>query len=65
VLSYDGHKVETLRGPEVPASRTIRLQSLAYLPGTGTVWTVGHVVDAAGRYTDVIERFGTPERAKP
>lgn len=65
VLSYDGRKVETLRGPEVPASRTIRLQSLAYLPGTGTVWTVGHVVDAAGRYTDVIERFGTPERAKP
>ncbi|MDP9845228.1 hypothetical protein [Streptosporangium lutulentum] len=65
VLSYDGHKVETLRGPETDASRTIRLQSLAYLPGTGTVWTVGHVVDADGRYTEVIERFGTPERAKP
>jgi hypothetical protein len=29
------------------------------------VVTVGHVVDADGRYTDVIERLGTSERAKP
>ncbi|GHH62758.1 hypothetical protein GCM10017673_02510 [Streptosporangium violaceochromogenes] len=65
LLHYDGHKVTALRGAGGAASRTIRLQSVAYLPATGTVWTVGHVVDAAGRYTDVIERFGAPERAKP
>ncbi|MFF5204743.1 hypothetical protein [Streptosporangium sp. NPDC000396] len=64
LIHYDGHKVKPLHGAAV-ASRTVRLQSAAYLPGTGTVVTVGHVVDAAGRYTDVIERFGAPERAKP
>ncbi|MER5647056.1 hypothetical protein [Streptosporangium sp. NPDC002524] len=65
LLRYDGHAVKALRGPETAAPRTVRLQSAAYLPGTGTVWTVGHVVDASGKYTDVIERFGTSERAKP
>ncbi|MGC5013900.1 hypothetical protein ACLQ2R_24320 [Streptosporangium sp. DT93] len=64
LLRYDGHRVKTLRGPEGAAPRTVRLQSASYLPGTGTVWTVGHVVDASGTYTDVIERFGGPERAK-
>lgn len=58
---YDGRTVEPLRGPEADTSRTVRLQSVAYLPGTGTVWAVGHVVDASGRYTDVIERFGVPK----
>ncbi|MGW4423012.1 hypothetical protein [Streptosporangium sp. NPDC004631] len=65
LLRYDGHTVKTLRGATADTPRTIRLQSVTYLPATGTVWTVGHVVDAQGRYTDVIERFGTPERAKP
>lgn len=65
LLRYDGHTVKTLRGATADTPRTIRLQSVTYLPATGTVWTVGHVVDAQGRYTDVIERFGAPERAKP
>ncbi|GAA3149125.1 hypothetical protein GCM10010466_45090 [Planomonospora alba] len=59
LLRYDGRALKTLRGAEPSAPRTIRLQAAAYLPGTGTVWTVGHVVDAGGRYTDVIERFET------
>ncbi|MEU3163309.1 hypothetical protein [Streptosporangium sp. NPDC006930] len=63
LLRYDGRKVKTLRGPETAAPRTVRLQSVAYLPGTDTVWTVGHVVDASGKYTDVIERFGNSARA--
>ncbi|WP_433376909.1 hypothetical protein [Streptosporangium sp. CA-115845] len=65
LLRYDGHKVKALRGPETTGSRTVRLQAVTCLPGTGTVWSVGHVVDASGKYTDVIERFGTPVRAKP
>ncbi|GAA3010953.1 hypothetical protein [Streptosporangium longisporum] len=64
LLRYDGHRVKALRGPESTAPRTVRLQSVAYLPGTRTVWTVGHVVDGSGTYTDVIERFGDPERTK-
>ncbi|WP_031162849.1 hypothetical protein [Streptosporangium roseum] len=65
LLRYDGRTVRPLRGAAAVAPRTIRLQSVAYLPGAGTVVTVGHVVDADGRYTDVIERLGTSERAKP
>ncbi|MFB9893753.1 hypothetical protein [Planobispora takensis] len=66
LLRYDGHAVKVLRGAAPATPRTIRLQSATYLPGTGTVWTVGHVVDDDGRFTDVIERFGTgaPERVK-
>jgi hypothetical protein len=63
LLRYDGRKVKTLRGAPPVAPRTIRLQSAAYLPGTGTVWSVGHVVDGSGRYTDVIERFATKSPA--
>ncbi|MFI9429531.1 hypothetical protein [Streptosporangium sp. NPDC052375] len=65
LLRYDGHTVRALRGAATVAQRTVRLQSVTYLPGTGTVLTVGHVVDANGRYTDVIERLGTSGRAKP
>ncbi|MFJ2029258.1 hypothetical protein [Streptosporangium sp. NPDC087985] len=65
LLRYDGHTFKALRSSAAVASRTIRLQAVAYLPGSGTVLTVGHVVDADGRYSDVIERLGTAERAKP
>ncbi|GAA3118384.1 hypothetical protein GCM10017600_35330 [Streptosporangium carneum] len=65
MFRYDGRTVKALRGADGAAPRTIRLQSVTYLPSTGTVLTVGHVVDANGRYTDVIERFGTPERTEP
>ncbi|MER7205919.1 hypothetical protein [Streptosporangium sp. NPDC000239] len=62
LLTYDGHRVKTVRGADGAAPRTIRLQSVTYLTATGTVWTVGHVVDASGRYTDVVERFGAAGR---
>ncbi|WP_433255296.1 hypothetical protein ACQPYK_14480 [Streptosporangium sp. CA-135522] len=65
LLRYDGQTLRPLRGAPSVGPRTIRLQSVAYLPGTGTVVTVGHVVDADGRYTDVIERLGTPGRNEP
>ncbi|GGS55123.1 hypothetical protein GCM10010156_12410 [Planobispora rosea] len=66
LLRYDGRTLKALHGAAPAAPRTIRLQAAAYVPGTGTVWSVGHVVDDAGRYTDVIERFGAglPERAR-
>ncbi|MFB9717089.1 hypothetical protein [Planobispora longispora] len=66
LLRYDGRALKPLHGAVPAAPRTIRLQAAAYLPGTGTVWSVGHVVDDAGRYTDVIERFGAglPERSR-
>ncbi|GAA3445642.1 hypothetical protein [Planomonospora venezuelensis] len=66
LLRYDGRTVKALRGASPLTPRTIRLQSVAYLPGTSTVWSVGHVVDNNGRYTDVIERFGAgaPERSR-
>lgn len=62
LLHYDGHTFTARRGAAGAAAQTVRLQSAAYLPGSGTVLTVGHVVDAAGRYTDVIERLDTAER---
>ncbi|MBB5082597.1 hypothetical protein [Nonomuraea endophytica] len=43
----------TLKGRDA-----VRLQAVTYLPGKGTVWAVGHVVDATDRYTDVVETFG-------
>ncbi|MEV8631846.1 hypothetical protein AB0395_09335 [Streptosporangium sp. NPDC051023] len=65
LLNYDGHTVKVLRGADSATPRTIRLQSVAYVAATETVWTVGHVVDATGRYTDVIERFGASGRTDP
>ncbi|MEU9832799.1 hypothetical protein AB0D67_14845 [Streptosporangium sp. NPDC048047] len=64
LLRYDGRTLKSVRGAPAEARRTVRLQSVAYLPKDGGVLAVGHVVDAKGRYTDVIERFGLPERAK-
>lgn len=52
-----GH-VQVIRGAAAKGgANTVRLQSVAYLPGKGSVWAVGHVVDAADRYTDVVESF--------
>ncbi|MFI6497311.1 hypothetical protein [Nonomuraea typhae] len=55
--SKDGYQV--IRGGGALKGRdAVRLQAVAYLPGKGSVWAVGHVVDAADRYTDVVESFG-------
>ncbi|GLW10522.1 hypothetical protein Misp01_56500 [Microtetraspora sp. NBRC 13810] len=59
LLRYDGRTVKTIRG-EADAAKgtTMRLQAVSHLPGTSAVWAVGHVVDAADRYTDAVETFG-------
>lgn len=51
-----GH-CETIRGEAPEGRSSVRLQALAYLPGKGTVWAVGHAVDTRDRYTDVVESF--------
>ncbi|SEL21089.1 hypothetical protein [Nonomuraea pusilla] len=48
---------EIIRGRAEKGRSSVRLQALAYLPGKGAVWAVGHAVDSADRYTDVVESF--------
>ncbi|MFI6319374.1 hypothetical protein ACIBG8_17720 [Nonomuraea sp. NPDC050556] len=49
---------QVIRGGTVSGRRAVRLQAVAYVPGSGAVWAVGHAVDAADKYTDVVETFG-------
>lgn len=65
LLRYDGRTVKAIRGAEGTTQRTVRLQAVTYLPGTSSVWAVGHIVDANDSYTDLVETFAlTPaERA--
>ncbi|GAA5074250.1 hypothetical protein HNP84_009477 [Thermocatellispora tengchongensis] len=60
LLRYDGKHTKIIRGEAARGgeSSTMRLQAVTYVPGTSTVWAVGHVVDAEDKYTDVVERFG-------
>jgi hypothetical protein len=59
VLNYDGKQpMKIIRGDKTAAPRTVRLQAVSYLPGTATVWAVGHVVDRTDAYRDIVERFG-------
>lgn len=55
-LEHDGAQV--IRGAAADGRRTVRLQAVTYLPASGSVWAVGHAVDAADQYTDVVETFG-------
>ncbi|WP_223167304.1 hypothetical protein [Nonomuraea sp. SYSU D8015] len=48
---------EIIRGGVKENRTSVRLQSVAYLAGKSTVWAVGHAVDVADRYTDVVESF--------
>ncbi|MEV4178512.1 hypothetical protein [Nonomuraea sp. NPDC049709] len=48
---------ETIRGAVKQGRSSVRLQAVTYLAGKGTVWAVGHAVDTADRYTDVVESF--------
>jgi hypothetical protein len=59
LLRQEKGRFEVIRGGGDAKSRnSVRLQAVTYLPGKGTVWAVGHVVDATDRYTDVVETFG-------
>ncbi|WP_345563635.1 hypothetical protein [Nonomuraea rosea] len=48
---------EAIRGSSKQGRSSVRLQAVAYLAGKSTVWAVGHAVDTADRYTDVVESF--------
>ncbi|TMR30633.1 hypothetical protein ETD85_28565 [Nonomuraea zeae] len=48
---------ETIRGRANEGRSSVRLQAVTYLAGKSTVWAVGHAVDTADRYTDVVESF--------
>ncbi|MCK2220722.1 hypothetical protein MF672_044000 [Actinomadura sp. ATCC 31491] len=48
---------EVIRGGTEKGRSSVRLQAVAYLAGKGAVWAVGHAVDTADRYTDVVESF--------
>ncbi|MEV0615966.1 hypothetical protein AB0I81_21810 [Nonomuraea sp. NPDC050404] len=50
-------RCETIRGEAKQGRDSVRLQAVAYLAGKGSVWAVGHAVDTADRYTDVVESF--------
>ncbi|GGL09791.1 hypothetical protein Sme01_00770 [Sphaerisporangium melleum] len=60
-LLRGGQSWRVVRGATTPTPRTVRLQAVTHV-GDLTL-AVGHVVDAAGRYTDIIERF-LPTTAK-
>ncbi|WP_235994447.1 hypothetical protein [Nonomuraea montanisoli] len=49
---------EIIRGAAAQGRSSVRLQAVTYLPGKGAVWAVGHAVDLADRYSDVVETFG-------
>lgn len=48
---------EIIRGGAKSNRSSVRLQAVAYLAGKSAVWAVGHAVDTADRYTDVVESF--------
>lgn len=58
LLRMGKDSAQVIRGGSTDGRRTVRLQAVTYVPGTGAVWAVGHAVDAADRYTDVVETFG-------
>ncbi|MGV9305336.1 MULTISPECIES: hypothetical protein [unclassified Nonomuraea] len=57
LLRREKKRWEVIRGGPEKVRGSVRLQAVTYLPGKGAVWAVGHVVDAAERYTDIVESF--------
>ncbi|NUO96543.1 MAG: hypothetical protein HOV96_34360 [Nonomuraea sp.] len=57
VMRCEKERCEIIRGAAEKGRSSVRLQAVAYLAGKGTVWAVGHAVDATDRYTDVVESF--------
>ncbi|MEV0584691.1 hypothetical protein [Nonomuraea sp. NPDC050310] len=58
LLRHAKGETTIIRGGTVAGRSSVRLQSVAYLPGKGLVWAVGHAVDTADRYSGVVETFG-------
>ncbi|TMR96074.1 hypothetical protein EJK15_25545 [Nonomuraea basaltis] len=57
VMRCEKGDCEIIRGDAKKGRSSVRLQSVAYLAGKSTIWAVGHAVDTADRYTDVVESF--------
>ncbi|MET7337724.1 hypothetical protein [Nonomuraea sp. NPDC005650] len=57
MLRCEKGECATIRGGAKQGRSSVRLQAVAYLPGKGMVWAVGHAVDTRDRYTDVVESF--------
>jgi hypothetical protein len=57
VMRCEKGDCEIIRGAAEKDRSSVSLQAVAYLAGKGTVWAVGHAVDTADRYTDVVESF--------
>ncbi|MEU0569995.1 hypothetical protein ABZ297_32075 [Nonomuraea sp. NPDC005983] len=64
MLRCEKDDCEIIRGGAARGRNSVRLQAVAYLAGKGAVWAVGHAIDAADRYTDVVESFG-PKAGQP
>ncbi|MEU6997584.1 hypothetical protein [Nonomuraea sp. NPDC046570] len=64
LLRAEKDRWQIIRGGPAKGKAAVRLQSVAYLPGKGTIWAVGHALDAADRYTDVVETF-SPKGSNP
>ncbi|MBP2702456.1 hypothetical protein JOL79_01415 [Microbispora sp. RL4-1S] len=60
VLRYDGSRWATLRGQVPSKDRTVRLQAVAHV--AGHTIAVGHVLDDADHYSDLVERVGPATR---
>ncbi|WP_240197579.1 hypothetical protein [Nonomuraea lactucae] len=58
MLRHEKGDWEIIRGGTTRGRDTVRLQAVTYLAGKGAVWAVGHAIDSAERYTDVVESFG-------
>ncbi|MEZ0071961.1 hypothetical protein [Planotetraspora sp. GP83] len=58
LLRYDGSRWTTLRGQASLEDRTVRLQAVTHV--SGLTVAVGHAIDAADHYGDLVERFGPP-----
>ncbi|MFF0861660.1 hypothetical protein ACFYUV_07895 [Nonomuraea sp. NPDC003560] len=57
VMRCEKDACQIIRGAAEKGRSSVRLQAVAYLAGKGALWAVGHAVDAADRYTDVVESF--------
>ncbi|MFB9965373.1 hypothetical protein [Sinosporangium siamense] len=60
LMRFEHGKGKIIRGTAGAKGSTVRLQAVTSVPGTSAVWSVGHIVDSADRYTDVVKRFGGP-----
>ncbi|RJL31406.1 hypothetical protein D5H75_20445 [Bailinhaonella thermotolerans] len=59
-LRFDGKKWKAVHTSPAPSGSLVRVQSVSQVPGHDAAWAVGHSVDPADRYTDLVTRFTPP-----